>query len=219
MFTKRQYKQAREARRVYNIIGNPSLNDFKSIIKMNAIKDCPITLEDSDIAERIFGKNIASLKGKTTRKKPIPVIKDYVDILTELKQLHKDVELCVDIIYIHNIVFLVTVSRKIKYVTIDPIPTRKKSDVIVTFDNVFRIYNQGNFQIKIIHADPESKTFKNDFLNIYIKLNCASAQEHVPKVERTIRTIKEQYRSMFNCIPYKAMPKVMVQIGATECGR
>ena len=119
MFTKRQYKQAREARRVYNIIGNPSLNDFKSIIKMNAIKDCPITLEDIDIAERIFGKDIASLKGKTTRKKPIPVIKDYVDIPTELKQLHKDVELCVDIMYIHNIMFLVTVSRKIKYITID----------------------------------------------------------------------------------------------------
>ena len=24
---------------------------------------------------------------------------------------------------------------------------------------------------------------------------------------------------MFNCIPYKAIPKVMVQIGATECGK
>ena len=150
---------------------------------MNAIKDCPITLENIDITERIFGKNIASLKGKTTRKKPIPVIKDYVDIPTELKQVHKDVELCVDIMYIHNIMFLVTVSRKIKYVTIDPIPSRKKSDVIVAFDNVFRIYNQGNFQIKIVHADPEFKTFKDNFLDIDIELNCASAQEHIPKVK------------------------------------
>ena len=65
---KRQYERAREARRVYNIIGNLSLNDYKSIIKMNAIKDCPMTLEDIDIAERILGKNIASLKGKTTKK-------------------------------------------------------------------------------------------------------------------------------------------------------
>ena len=54
----------------------------------------------------------------------------------------------------------------------------------MAFDNVFRIYNQGNFQIKIIHADPEFKTFKNDFLDIDIELNCASAQEHIPEVER-----------------------------------
>ena len=47
--------------------------------------------------------------------------------------------------YIHNIMFLVTVSRKIKYVTIDPISSRSKSDIIIAFDNVFRIYNQGNF--------------------------------------------------------------------------
>ena len=52
--------------------------------------------------------------------------------------------------------------------------------------------------------------FKNDFLDIDIELNCASAQEHVPEVERTIRTIKEWYRLMFNCIPYKAIPRVMV---------
>ena len=35
---------------------------------MNAIKNCPITLEDIDIAERMFGKDIVTLKGKITRK-------------------------------------------------------------------------------------------------------------------------------------------------------
>ena len=60
MFAKQQYERAREARRLYNIIGNPSINDYKSIIKMNTIRNCPITMEDIDIAEKIFGKNIAT---------------------------------------------------------------------------------------------------------------------------------------------------------------
>ena len=45
---------------------------------MNAIKNCPITLQDIKIAEQIFGKNINTLKGKTVRNKPIPVIQDYI---------------------------------------------------------------------------------------------------------------------------------------------
>ena len=66
------------------------------------------------------------------------------------------------------------------------------------FDNVFQIYNTAKFQIKTIHADPKFKIFKDDFTDIDINLNWASAQEHVPDVERAIRTIKEHYRSMFN---------------------
>ena len=55
LYTKRQFERAKEARKFYNIIRNPSLNDFKAIIKMNGIKNCPVTLGDIDIAEKNFG--------------------------------------------------------------------------------------------------------------------------------------------------------------------
>ena len=171
LYTKRQFERAKEARKFYNIIGNPSLNDFKAIIKMNGIKNCPITLEDIDIAEKIFGKDIHILKGKAVRTKPIPVINDYVEIPKELKEIHKNIELCVDIMYIQGIMFLVTISRKIKFITIQSIETRKKSDLIKAFDNVFRIYNTANFRIAIIYANPEFKMLKDDFTDIDIKLN------------------------------------------------
>ena len=38
LYTKRQYKRALETRKFYNTIGNPSLHNFKAIIKINAIK-------------------------------------------------------------------------------------------------------------------------------------------------------------------------------------
>ena len=80
-----QYKQALETWKFYNTIGNPSLHDFKAIIKMNAIKDCPITLQDIDIAEQIFGKDINTLKGKTVHNKPIPIIQNYIQVPKEIK--------------------------------------------------------------------------------------------------------------------------------------
>ena len=64
---------------------------------------------------------------------------------------------------------------------------------MIAFNNIFKIYNQANFQIKIIHADPEFKALKDDFMDIDIELNWASAQEHILEVEQTIWTIKERY--------------------------
>ena len=73
--------------------------------------------------------------------------------------------------YIQNIMFLITVSKRIKYITIDPIPLQSKSDMLNAFNNVFRIYNTAKFQIKTIHANPEFKMFKDDFTDIDINLN------------------------------------------------
>ena len=34
------------------------------------LKNCSITVEDVNNAEKIFGKDVAAMKGKLTRKKP-----------------------------------------------------------------------------------------------------------------------------------------------------
>jgi hypothetical protein len=44
---------------------------------MNLINNCPITIEDIKIAEDIYGPDIAVLKRKTVRKKPIQVKKIF----------------------------------------------------------------------------------------------------------------------------------------------
>jgi hypothetical protein len=55
-----------------------------------------VTLTDVDVAFNIWGKNIAALKGKTTRSKPIPVATDFVKIPKEILNLHRDVSLTAD---------------------------------------------------------------------------------------------------------------------------
>jgi hypothetical protein len=60
------------------------MKDLKWVIRRNQIKDCPMTIQDIDVATKIWSKNIAALKGKTTRSKTHPVAGDYVKVPKEL---------------------------------------------------------------------------------------------------------------------------------------
>jgi hypothetical protein len=77
-FTKLQIKCAETARNLYKTLSYPSMKEFKWVIRSNQIKYCPVTIQDIDGATKIWGKNIAALKGKTTRSKTHPVARDYV---------------------------------------------------------------------------------------------------------------------------------------------
>ena len=37
------------------------------------------------------------------------------------------------------------------------------------------------------------------------------AQQHVPEIERTIRTVKDRYRCAYYSLPFQAIPKVMIK--------
>jgi hypothetical protein len=51
---------------------------------MNAIRNCPVTTEDVNIAEKIFGPTKSNIKGKLTWQKSTPVREDTVEIPEEL---------------------------------------------------------------------------------------------------------------------------------------
>jgi hypothetical protein len=54
-YTLRQFEQAKEARRLYHIAGTPTVNNFKLLLWMNAMQNCPVTVEGVSILEKIFG--------------------------------------------------------------------------------------------------------------------------------------------------------------------
>jgi hypothetical protein len=69
-----------------------------------------MTVKYIDVARKIWGKNIAALKGKTTRSKSIPVARDYVKVPMELMKLHKEVFLTTNIFFVNKIPFFLTLS-------------------------------------------------------------------------------------------------------------
>ena len=81
-------------------------------------------MEDIRVAEKVFGKDIATLKGKSVRTRPIPKVSDIVKVPKAIKREHRDVELCADVMYIQGLTFLTTISKRICYRTIEYIPDR-----------------------------------------------------------------------------------------------
>ena len=66
--TKRQMAKAKTARNLHQMMMHPSVADFKNAIEHNFVHDCPVTMEDIETAEDIFGKDIHTLKGRQQGK-------------------------------------------------------------------------------------------------------------------------------------------------------
>ncbi len=65
----RQFECAKGARRLYHIVGTPTIIFFKALLRMNIIKNCPVTVEDVNIADQIFGPDMYSLKKASQQDK------------------------------------------------------------------------------------------------------------------------------------------------------
>ena len=62
-FTNQQIEDAKKARKLYHTtMGCPTIQNFKHILRQNIILNCPVTTEDVDNAEKIFGPDIRTMK-------------------------------------------------------------------------------------------------------------------------------------------------------------
>ncbi len=73
-------------------------------------------------------------------------------------------------------------------------------------------YLQRGFQIVFIKGDGELAPLEAWMGMVYgaPKLNLASANEHVPEIERKIRVIKERVRAVIYSIPFNSLPARML---------
>jgi hypothetical protein len=200
LFSERQVAKACKARELYNVLGSPSIQDFKAIVNSNAIRNNPITLEDMNIAERIIGPEIERVKGTTRRTKPTPVICNYIEIPEELINNQKNVTLCIDTMYVNGIAFLTTVARNLQYRSAEPIIGKKGKEVYTrALKNKLTIYKKAGFMVTRFHADNEFKSLEHEFKDeMELRFNFTSAKE----TERNNRIIKERVRAGFHRLPY-----------------
>ena len=67
-YTQREIEGANKARALYKKIGRPSEKEFNDILQNNLIRNCPVTSDDAKRALKIYGPDVATLKGKTVKK-------------------------------------------------------------------------------------------------------------------------------------------------------
>ena len=135
-----QLKNAKRARELYHILGAPNIPTFKSMLQMNVIKNCPVTSDHVGIAEKIFGTDVATLKGKTTRRQSSKVLEDTVDVPEELYRLNAELELCIDGMYVNKHLFITSINKTMRYRCAISIPNRMEEKLIITLDKILRQY-------------------------------------------------------------------------------
>ena len=80
---------------------------------------------------------------------------DALHIPQEIKALHQKVDLCMDLMFVNNMGFLVSIDTTIRFRCAVSIPDQSTDSIYDAIDMVFRKYNGSNIKIKYIFADRE----------------------------------------------------------------
>ena len=219
-YTPKEVTRAKRARDLLAALGTPSIADLKAAIAMNAIANLPVTTADVNLAEKIFGKDIGTLKGKTTRSKPLPQVKDSIELPPEIGESRDSWELCIDIMFVNKIPFMTTISKALYYRTAIPMINMKQEELYNSIDKVFRLYNSGGFVITDIHADNQfNPVFDAVNDEMGITMHNPPAHGHVPEAERNNRFLKERIRATYHRLPYKALPTKALKVLVMESAK
>jgi len=210
-YTNREVLQATLARKIQKSIGHPSLKRFIEIVENNYLTNCPIVKQDILRAEDIFGPELGCLKGKTVRSASIPV--KIVPAPVQLTAVQKRVVLAIDIMYINDIPFFITISRDLHFGSAQAMGSETYKSIYGALEKIIKIYRHYGFSVTHILGDGQFEFLDPSKIAPGITLNIVTRGEHVPEVERYIRTVKERTRSVYNSLPFKRFPtKLIVEI-------
>ena len=209
-YTNADYFRAKGARALQIKIGRPSTRTFTRIVTNNLLPNCPYTRQDIQAAEDIFGPDLGSIKGKTVRRSPRLVRTAPVSVPSDVMSRYRKITLAVDIMYVDKIPFLVTLSRNIRFGTVEVLADRKQHTIVRAIKNVQALYVPRGFTVETALMDGEFVALRGDLAELGITINETAADEHVGDIERYIRTIKERTRSTYNTLPFNKMPARMV---------
>jgi hypothetical protein len=148
-YSNKDYSQAVLARKVQDMIDRPSLKTFLKVVENDLLMNCPITRDDVVAARDIFRPNLGSLKGKTTQRASPHVRPEHHQIPLGIMEKYRDVTLCIDIMFVNKVPFLITISRHIKFGTVEVLKNRKTTNVIAAIGNFNKLYQIRGFRLTL----------------------------------------------------------------------
>jgi hypothetical protein len=207
-YTQHEVEDARAARKAQAMLGHLTNHDFLGMVHSGMILNCPVTPSAVQKANRIFGPDLAGVRGRTVRRPPESVTTNYVQIPHALLERHQRVTLAVNVMFVNRVPFLVSVARGLNLVTAEHMPTRTAKQLAAGIVRIMDLYSRGGFQVEAVLMDNEFKKLRN--LVPVLAVNTTAAKEHVPEVKQRIRLIKECGRGILNTLLFKKMPQIML---------
>ena len=170
--------------------------------------------------EKIFGPDVGTIKGKTTRRRPTPVIEDLIDIPRELKMAQQKVTVAIDGMTVNSLKFLTSIALNLYYRTAQYLRNSTASDLKDVIAEIFQVYRSGGFIIVELRCDNEFQPLDLYLSKKYeVNINFSNAQEHVPEAERNNRVIQERVRCAYHRMPYTHLPRALVKALVMESAK
>ena len=116
-YTQKEVQEAKEARLAMGLIGNPSKNNLKGMVRNTMIPNCPVTTTVITFTRTILGPDLASVRGKIVQWAPAPVVARLCGSAKGVIKRNKTVTLAAYVLFLDGVAFLLTVSRNIKLLT------------------------------------------------------------------------------------------------------
>ena len=126
----------------------------------------------------------------------------------EIAKYHSSVTLCLDFFYIQHLPFVHAISQKIGYRQAVAVPNHAKETMLSFANKSMLEYTKCGFEVVDVHADKEFKCLRESLGNVSLEI--CGPDEHVPEVERSIRTMKETMQATAHGLPYCHLPKLMI---------
>ena len=170
----------------------PSDEDLMNAIENNVIGYNDYKKSDVINANKLWGKNIARLKGVSTRRKSkLPREDETIDIPSQIAKRYKDgVTLSIDVMHVNKISFLVSKDYHLNYYQYIPIRKKGKEYILDAIETMCNEYRQrGVFKVTQIEGDGAFECVRSDLQSDRfgnIRLITCDAQKHVPRIERGI---------------------------------
>lgn len=112
----------------------------------------------------------------------------------EILARHQQVTLAMEIMFVNKIPFFVNIN----FVTVIGLPNRQVATISSELKKIVRLYRHCGFNVTTIVCNPEFEPLRPDFLYF----NTCAAGEHIPEIERMIRTMKERVWSTYATPPF-----------------
>ena len=146
-FTDCQKQRAKAARDFYHQVAAPTLQNLKNAIGQNLFKNCPITVADCNLAEKIYDPDIATLKGQSVHSKGTKQVEEYIEIPADFQLNHANgISLNIDVMYINSQPFMSAIDDVIKFRSLVPMNNRTLKELFASLDAILRLYNKNGFK-------------------------------------------------------------------------
>ena len=88
------------------------------MVSSNMINNFPVTFRGIKNANKIFGPDITSMKGKSVRSLTEAVVINYMEIPNNILDMKINLEVSVDVMSVNKIPFPASISKRLGFTTV-----------------------------------------------------------------------------------------------------